>query len=395
MSTTTTEIKDMIEDIGTAQEAWQKRESQRLDRVEAAINRPNFGPPDGKALGGTPEQREHAETFRAWLRSPTSQRLRSELETRDVETGTPGSGGYGVPELIGAQITRRLKEMNPLRRFCRVEEVSSSDFKLLVDMNNASTAWAGETGARNATDTPELEEVAPTFGTLYSYVKATEESVLDIRFDVGRWLIDTVSEEQAFAEGLAFISGNGTDKPTGILNGSKVATADSDSPARAFGAIEYVPTGVAGGFPGDPNDSPPGDPVGILLDALFALAPRYRANPSTAWCMNNRTAKVIAGWRDGDGRHLWQPGMQAGQPDRLLGFPVILAESWPGIAADAHPVAIAAWNRAYAICDQGGFRITFDDNISTPGYHKWYLRRRVGGKLLDDRAVKLIKCATS
>lgn len=67
----------------------------------------------------------------------------------------------------------------------------------------------------------------------------------------------------------------------------------------------------------------------------------------------------------------------------------------PDISANAFPVAFGNFRSGYLIADSAQLRITVDDNITTPGYVKFYVRKRVGGKPLDDNAIKLIKCATS
>lgn len=367
----------------------------RLDEFEAGANRPS-----NPAAGGSREDREHREAFSAWIRKPRDHEANSRLQSvqkaihAEVKTTVDGDGGYAVPEVISRNIEKQLRELNPLRQYCRVETVSSSDFKALVDVNGIASGWVGETDTRSETGTPGLEEVAPTFGTVYAYPKWTEEAALDMFFDIERWLSDSAAEEFAIQEGVAFIEGNGTKKPTGFLNGTPVTTGDKDSPARAFGTLEYVPTGVADAFPNDRTGSPAGDPVDVLKSVKFALQPRYRMGPNVAWAMNNATLEVISKWKDVDGRYIWQESMQADEPDRLLGFPVILLDGMPDIGANAFPVAFGNWKKGYLIADQAGLRATFDP-YTTPGYQKLYVRKRVGGKVLDSNAIKLVKIAAS
>jgi len=86
----------------------------------------------------------------------------------------------------------------------------------------------------------------------------------------------------------------------------------------------------------------------------------------------------------------------AGVPDTLMGYPVIEAEDMADIGANAFPVAFGDFNEGYQIGDiVNTMRITLDDNITTPGFVKFYARRRVGGKVLNDDAIKLIKVAAS
>ncbi|MEQ9489508.1 MAG: phage major capsid protein [Alphaproteobacteria bacterium] len=364
----------------------------RLDQIELNGNRHALGDPMCQVSG---EKLEHKNAFLKWIRKPNDRTLIADLDAKAVDLQSDAAGGYAVPESIHMEISKRLRELNPIRSLARVISASTSDFKILVDINGTSSGWVGETDSRSETDTPQLEEVAPTQGIVYAYPKVTEEALQDILFNVEDWLIDSVSEELAIAESQAFITGNGTKKPTGFLNGSKVATGDNDSPARAFGAIQYIPTGKSDGFANDRLDSPPGNPVDALLDCVYSMKPKYRQGPGVSWLMNSATAGVIRKFKDGDGRYIWTESMREGEPARLLGYPVQEAEDMPDIGANAFPVAFANWRRAYTIVDRSALSITIDNNITTPGYVKFYVRQRVGGKLIDDKAIKLIKVATS
>lgn len=364
----------------------------RLLDMERVAARPPLRAPNGEFV--TPEQKAHLDAFGAWVRAPKSQKAMAELEGHKAVTiGDNAGGGYAVPEVIAAQVAKRLRDLSPMRRLARVETVSSSDFKMLVDINGTASGWVGEGDTRSETGTPQLAEVAPTFGIVYAYPKASEESLTDIQFDVQQWLVRSVSEELAIAEGAAFVSGNGTKKPTGFLNPTPGSAGDNDSPARSFGIPQYIPTGVADGFGSLSTTSPEHYPADVIWTTVYSLRAGYRANAT--WLMNSATAGVIRKFKDADGNYLWRDGLAAGQPALLCGYPVEIDEQMPDIGANAFPVAFADWQRAYLICDSFGFRVSIDENTTTPGQTKFYCRKRVGGKLLDDNAIKLIKCAVS
>jgi HK97 family phage major capsid protein len=67
----------------------------------------------------------------------------------------------------------------------------------------------------------------------------------------------------------------------------------------------------------------------------------------------------------------------------------------PAVAGDAFPIALGDWRAGYLIADSGGLRITVDDNISKPGFIRFYVRRRVGGTIYDSDAIKLLKIAAT
>jgi HK97 family phage major capsid protein len=329
------------------------------------------------------------------MRSPRDSKAAAALQDLQhkavYSTGTGGdaAGGYAVPEQIAAGIDRILMDISPMRQVANVVTASSKDFKVLVDTRGTSTGWVGEKGTRSETNTPQLAEVAPNFGTLYAYTQATEESLQDIFFNVEAWLTSSVGEQMAKAEGDAFTDGDGSNKPTGFLAGTKVATSDA---TRTFGQLQYIPTGKAGTFGTISTTSPVHYPADCLFDTIHALKAGYRAN--SRWMMNKATLGVLRKLKDSEGNYIWVPGMEMGAASSLLGFPVVESEEMADIGANTYPVAFGDFRAGYLICDLVGMRMTVDE-VTTPGYIKFYLRRRVGGKLLKDEAIKLIKCAAS
>ena len=251
-----TEIKNAIDQLGRDWQAFKdadaatkgRAESERkeiLERVDRAVEESLAAKKAAEdaaakaarfAVAGGSEGKpkdEHKEAFFSWLRAPRDQKALAALQ--DVErkavftTGTGGSaaGGYAIPKEIAANVIAQITNISPIRQLATVVPASSSDYKQLVDTLGTSTAWAGEKATRNETNTAQLGEVAPTFGTLYAYPKATEESLQDIFFDVEGWLTQSISVAMAAAESAAFTTGDGSNKPTGVMMATKSANADA------------------------------------------------------------------------------------------------------------------------------------------------------------------------
>lgn len=360
---------------------------ERLENLELQANRISAG--GGK--GDSQQSLEHKAAFLNWVRNPKDHRLLSELQQKAVEVGSNSSGGYALPEVISRQIEAELVTLSPMRQIAKVESVGTTDYKKLVNTRGTDYGWVGEGDSRSETDTSALQEVVPTFGTIYAFPKASEESLNDLFFDVEDWIRSEVSTAIAKGEGIAFIKGNGTKKPTGFLAGTPENTGDEDSPSRTFGELEYIKTGVSDGFGDLDTGSSPGHyPGDILLDTVYALKAGYRGN--ARWLCNKATLNTLRKFKDSEGNYLWQPGLQMGEPQRLLGYPVAEMEDMEDIGSDNFPVAFGDFRSGYLICDLVGMRMTVDDNITTPGYVKFYIRKRVGGKLMKDEAIKVIKC---
>lgn len=360
----------------------------RLEKVETRAARPGTSPLPGEKRDVSPAEREHRDAFLGWIRDSKnhhaidalSEKAKAVRETRATDTLTGAAGGFAVPEVIAREIMRFGVDISPVRSVARVVTAGSPDYKELVDVGGSTFGWVGETDARAETDTPALAEVAPTFGMAYAYPKASEESLQDMFFNVEDWLISSAGEAIAKGEGVAFISGNGTKKPTGFLNGTPVATADS---SRSFGVLQYTASGQASAMPTSAD---------VFIDMAHSLRAGYRAN--ARWMTSKLTLASLRKYKDSNNNYLWQPSLQAGVPSQFLGYPVVEAEDMPAVAANAFPLAFGDFREGYLIVDLAGMRITRDE-VTTPGYVKFYVRKRVGGKVKNSQAIKLLKIAAS
>jgi HK97 family phage major capsid protein len=374
-------------------------QKSRLEKVETKLARP------GAFSGGDREQREsqeeteYKEALYDWIRAPKDfdreQRMHQSYKALEAKgnagpgerratqatVGNNAAGGYALPEVIERTIARLSADISPIRQIATVRPVGTTDYKELFDIGGAGFEWVGETDTRNQTDTPNLVEVAPTFGMASAKPQASEESLDDLFFNVEDWLTSSASESMAVGEGAAFIRGDGNKKPTGILGGpAPVATADAQ---RAFGTLQYLASGQAAALPSNPE---------VFLDMVYSLRARYRNNAQ--WLTSKLILAAMRKYKDGDGRYLWQPALTAGQPATFLGYGITEAEDMPGLAANAFPLAFGDFKEGYLICDRVGMRITRDE-ITTPGFVKFYVRKRVGGKLRNTQAIKLLKIAAA
>lgn len=357
---------------------------ERLEELEAAASNP-------KKTADDKLRDEHKDTFVNWMRNKGSspideQKLqdlqRKMFERKDVTIGSPSGGGYAVPEVIAREIERQELKFSPVRRLVKVVSAGSSDYKELVNLRGASSGWVGEQGPRPKTDTPQLREVAPTFGELYAYPQVSEWSLDDVFFNVENWLAEEVAQEFAVEEGLAVIAGNGTSKPTGMTNTPPSLIADGDSPARAAAAYQYIDC-VNGESP-----STPAIGLDCMIDLIYALNSAYRAG--AYWVMNSATTGGVRKLKDDNGQYLWQPSAQMGQPNMLLGFPVETWEQLDDVGEDAFPVAFGNFRRGYVLADRVGLRIT-RDNVTNVGFVRFYVRRREGGIVLNNDAIKWLR----
>lgn len=372
----------------TEVKATAEREMQFLrERVEELESK-------GASPGRTAVQKledEYKSAFTGWVRSRgqsvDDERKMSEIQRRvatefkDVTIGSGAGGGFGVPEEISREIEKHELKFSPVRSLVKVVRAGTSDYKELLAINGATSGWVGESGSRTATTTPTLREIAPTHGELYAYPQASEWSLDDVFFNVESWLAESVGESFAVAEATAVISGNGTNQPTGMLNSAPTAVSD-EAATRAAAVYEFV-ANVDASLNLLPDR---------LIDTQYKLNSAYQMG--AVWAMNSTTAGVVRKLKDTTNQYLWQPSLIVGQPDTLLGKPVTIWEQMASIANNAHPIAYGNFKRGYVIADRVGMRIT-RDNVTNVGFVKFYVRRREGGIVLNNNAIKFIKTTTA
>lgn len=305
-----------------------------------------------------------------------------------TSTGTGAAGGFALPEVIDSTILDQLRNISPIRQIAQVVQTTSSDYKKLVGVGGVGTAWNAETTDRSAeTASPQMAEVAPTHGELWAKPEISQWALDDLIINPEAWLQANVTETFAQAEGAAFVSGDGTNKPTGFLAGpTPVSTGDT---ARAFGTLQYVPSGAAGAFVAATASVSPAD---CLINMIYTLKAGYRVNGR--WVMNSQTAGTVRKFKDLEGRFLWTDPLAEGQPALLLGYPVTIAEDMPDIGANTFPIAFGDFQRGYIIADRVGIRIIRDE-VTKPGFVRYLTGKRVAGKLLDTNAIKLLKMAAT
>lgn len=369
----------------------------RLEKMETKLARP--GVLSGERSGTSAEAETYKGAFLNWMRAPqdpdrmtklhaASKALEAKslsgLETRaaDARTSVGASGGFALPEQIERSIAKLGLDVSPIRSLATVRTVGTPDYKELFDTNGAAFEWLGETDTRNQTNTPNMAEVAPTFGMASAKPQATEEALDDLFFDVENWLITSAADAIYAGEGAAFVSGDGTKKPTGFLAGpTPVTTVDA---SRAFGTLQYIAGGQAAAMPTAPD---------VFFDIIYSLRARYRSNAT--WITSKAVLAAIRKYKEATtNAYMWQPALSAGQPSSFAGFPIVEAEDMPAVGANTFPLAFGDFREGYLIADRVGMRMTRDE-ITTPGYVKFYIRKRVGGKIRNSQAIKLLKIATT
>ncbi len=350
-------------------------QKKALDQLVLKKARPVLGSPDGPS----PEAAEHKAAFDAYIRRGDEAGLR-ELEAKAFSAGTGADGGYLVPPETDTEIGRRLSVASPIRALATVRQVSGAVLKKPFSPAGLTSGWVAETASRPQTATPLLSELSFPTMELYAMPAATQALLDDAAVDIEAWISGEVDIVFAEQEGTAFTSGDGTNKPKGILSYTTVAEA-----GWTWGNIGYIASGAAGAF----KSTGPSD---ALIDTIYAVKAGHRQNAN--FLMNRKTQGEIRKFKDADGNYLWRPPASAGQPASLMGFPIAEAEDMPDIGANSLSIAFGDFRAGYLVVDRMGVRVLRDPYSAKP-YVLFYTTKRVGGGVQNFEAIKLMKFAVS
>jgi HK97 family phage major capsid protein len=349
-----------------------------VESMEAKSNRPNVGQQSDKDA----DVKAHSEAFGKMMRKGGDYDLALEQKALGISTNSGADGGYAVPKVIDSTIENLMINVSPIRSLAEVVQISISDYHKLVNLRGTASGWVGEATARPSTTTPTLADIKPTMGELYANPQATQQMLDDVFFNAEQWLASEIATEFARAEGAAFISGTGTNMPTGFLTPTYAATDDA---TRTFGQLQYVPTGVAGGWASS-------NPTDVLFALVGKMKAAYRDGCSFV------TAKALlfelAAFKDSSGRYIFNPVSAPGVPMTLLNYPIVEAEDMPAKAASSLSLAFGNFKRGYLIVDRIGTRVIRDPFSNKP-YVGFYTTRRLGGIVVNSEAIKVVKFSVS
>lgn len=303
-------------------------------------------------------------------------------ERKAMSAGSDPDGGYLLPAPTVGRMVKRVWEQSIMRQIASVQSISTDSLEGIVDNDEADAGWVSEIGTRNDTDTPQVGKYRIEAHEMYAQPKVTQKLIDDAATDVEAWLADKVADKFARIEGAAFWNGNGVGQPRGLASYPTAATTDD---TRPWGTFEHVNTGANGDF-----HSTKADP---LQDLLGSFKDQYLQGASFVMRREVRT-KIRKMKEATSDRYLWEPSLQAGQPDRLLGYPTRIDQYMPGLGTGSLSLAFGDFKEAYTIVDRIGVRTLRDPYTAKP-YIRFYSTKRTGGGAINFEAVKFLRFASS
>lgn len=280
-----------------------------------------------------------------------------------LQEGNDSSGGYLVPDEYDARLIQGLTDENILRKLGTVIK-TSGQHKINIAGTKPAAAWVDE-GEPLSFGDATFNQIKLDAHKLHVAVKVTEELLYDNAFGLENYLIDQFAKALANAEEDAFLNGNGEGKPLGIFastGGGEVAVTTASSTAITYDEI---------------------------VNLVYSLKRPYRKNAK--FILNDQTIATLRKLKDGNGQYIWQPALQAGEPDRLLGYEVLTSAYVPTIAAGAPVIAFGDFSY-YNIGDRGVRSFAeLKELFAGNGMIGFVAKERVDGKLVLSEAVKILK----
>lgn len=279
-----------------------------------------------------------------------------------MSAGVDTAGGYLVmPVELENSIKTVLGQTVAMRRLATVIS-TTADRKIPLATSFGAASWIDENGVYPKVDDGYEVKILGSHKA-GKIILVSRELLNDSEFDLQSLISNSFGRAFAEAEEAAYISGDGNDKPTGVLVDAQ--TGITTASATVLTSDE-------------------------LLDLFYSLKAGYRQNAS--FLINDSTEKVIRKLKNATtGDYMWQPGLTIGQPNTLLGRPVETSDSMPTIAAAAKIIAFGDFKQ-YMIKDTTGMRMQVLDQLyAENGQVGFQGDERTDGKLIVAEAVKLLK----
>ncbi|MCF6370983.1 phage major capsid protein [Rhizobium halophilum] len=289
---------------------------------------------------------------------------RTLLEQKALTIAAPGTGSNLVNDTLMTQILEKLGKSNPIRQLANSIQLDTGLLKIPRLVDGVAPGSVTETGTKPES-TPTFEQISIEPYAMGAQVLVSRSQLEDSAVNLVGWISSHIANRFGELESSWFVTGNGTTQAEGIMTSTEVQ--EIQSAAAILG-------------------------VDDLLDLFYSVKSSY-ANAG-AWVMNRKTARLIRGLKDSDGNLIWERSLQAGEPGRILGQPVYMADDMPDPIAGNAPIIFGDFYRGYLITDRVAFEPSVDyAKFSENDIVQFVGRRRVGGKVVMGEALTKLKLA--
>ncbi|WP_312444608.1 phage major capsid protein [Lacrimispora sp.] len=343
------------------------KEIERLERqaaIDLELSKPTSTPitnkPNGNPSGEEKTGRAGMEYRREFW---NAMRKKNYYDVNNaLQIGTDSEGGYLVPDEFEQTLVQGLEEENVFRTLATIIQTSSGDRKIPVVATKGEASWVDEEGQIPESD-DSFGQVSIAAYKVATMIKVSDELLNDSVFNMEAYISNEFSRRIGAKEEEAFLVGDGKGKPTGIFNSTG-------------GASEGVATATANITFDD------------VMDLFYSVKSPYRKK--STFVMNDSTVKALRKLKDNNGTYIWQPSVQAGQPDTVLNRPVVTSAYAPAIAAGGKVIAFGDFTYYWIADRQGRSFKRLNELFAANGQVGFLGSQRVDGKLILPEAVKVL-----
>lgn len=338
------------------------KEIERLERqatidleLSKAVNSPILSKPTvKKEKTGRASEEYHKDFFNMLRGKPQVYNVMQEAVDAD--------GGYLVPEEFEKQIVTALEENNVIRGISKVI-TTSAERKIPIAATHSIAQWTLENGSYIESNPTFAQKTIDAF-KLSDLIKVSTELLQDSMFNLESYIATEFARAFGIAEEQAFCVGTGVNQPSGIF------TANGGEVGITLGSTTNIV-----------SDN--------LIDLIHSLKSPYRRN--AVFLINDATVAMIRKLKDTNGAYLWQPSLQAGEPDRLLGYSLYTSPYVPTVASAALPIAFGDFSN-YWIADRMGRTMQrLNELYAGNGQVGFIGAQRVDAKVILPEGIKLLQ----
>lgn len=307
-----------------------------------------------------PQDEEYRNAFFQYVRRGRGELTAEQRAT--LNTATDAEGGYLVPTSFANTIIEKLRDSNYLWQAATIEQ-TSSEKKIPTSVSKPQFGWIDELGQYPVTDASfgQLTVDAYKVGGI---LKISEELLYDNTYNLEGRLSRDFTNAARDASEAAFVAGDGNKKPRGLILDAEVGVTSATTDAVTFDEI---------------------------IKLVHSLRPPYRRN--ARFLLNDQTAMAIRLLKNNDGQYIWRASVEAGMPDRLLGYPVAYSENMPNMEANAKPIAFGDFSYYTIYIRRGIVMQRLNEKYADTGEVGFKTHMRVDGLLTLPEAVKTLKMA--
>lgn len=354
--------KDMETEVAQLTDSIHRME--RREEIEAELSKPTSKPLTGKPMKADGDKA--AKTGRASdeYKKALLQAMRTNFRqiSNVLQEGIDPQGGYLVPDEYDKRLIDILTEENVMRTL-GTNITTSGEHKINIAATKPAAAWIEEGGTLTFGDAT-FDQIILDAHKLHVAIKVTEELLYDNAFNLENYILTQFGKALSNAEEDAFINGTGVGQPLGIL---------AETGGAQVGVTSASSTKVT---------------ADEIINLVYSLKRPYRKN--AVFLANDVCVAELRKLKDNNGQYLWQPSLQAGEPDRVLGYKVYTSPYFPVPTAGGTAVAFGDFSY-YNIGDRGTRSFAeLKELFAGNGMIGFVAKESVDGKLVLPEAIKLL-----